>query len=720
VGLPGGLGLPGGVAPVQCSLRAIALACDMLVDGKLDLALAGGVSMGVDPAWHAYRVHLGAPAGEDVRVYDSDPTGGLPGEGCGVAALMRAADARDADLPVYAEIIGWHAGDDVTAQSDAIRGAYLRAGVDPADVQFVEGHGAATAVEDLAELTALLDVLTPRHAGIPGRCALGSVTANIGDTRAAAGAAALLKTALAMTAGIVPPTTGCVRPHQLLRAGPAPFLLPDAPAPWPETTARLAAVNSLGAADLTRASRSGPVHLVLRRERDPRRPAGRRRRVAHLFRDPGSPALTRGGAAAWRGTGIQAEPAAAPLLTVPQPRLPMDEADREMGPPMLAGPVSGETVVAIRGVDSDDLAVMLDAVAVTAGRLTGSELREFALELAATPPAGNYRARAAIVAGDPGQLAERARRGAAELRVNPSARTAGSGVHLSQAAGGRVVLLFPGLVSTAVEQSAVLSASMVALDTAERLGVHACAAVGYSFGEIMGLAWAGAITFGEAARFAAHRAQIIRAMPGRTAMARLLAAQHTVTRLCDGTSLTLAAQEGPRQHVVAGPVAEIRDLPQRAAILDADVELLNTTHALHSPAMAPSVAPMRAAVAGLRFTAPWRRLVSTVTGLDVTAPDVTGPADPAELLAAQLTRPALLAGALALAGADADLIVVTARDPALAEAASGGQVPVVQAPLEQRSGPVMTALAAFYAAGAVDSLRPFLPEPEPSYFAARA
>jgi enediyne polyketide synthase len=351
---------------------------------------------------------------------------------------------------------------------------------------------------------------------------------------------------------------------------------------------------------------------------------------------------------------------------------------------------------------------MLDAVAVAAERLSAPELRGFALELAATSADKMRRARAAIVAADPGQLAERARRGAAMLRANTDARTAGTGVYLSQDAGGRVVLLFPGLASTAVEHSAVLSASMATLDAAERIGVHSHAAVGYSFGEVTGLAWAGAITFGEAARFAAHRAQVIRAMSGRTAMARVLAGPSTVTRLCDGTGLTLAAQEGPDQHVVAGPVSEIRDLPQRAAVLDADVALLNTSHALHSPAMAPSVAPMRAAVAGLRFTTPRRRLVSTVTGLDV-----TGPADPAELLASQLARPALLAGAIALACEDADLVLLTARDPSLADVAGGGRVPVVQALLEQRSGLVMTALAAFYAAGAIDSLRPFLPEPDP-------
>jgi enediyne polyketide synthase len=264
-----------------CSLRAVAAACEALNAGDFDLVLAGGVSRGIDSGWLSRRAEAGALATGDMRVYDVSPTGTLPGEGCGVVALMRAADARTAGLPVYADIVGWHAADADAAEQTALRPAYLRADVDPADIQFVEGHGAATAAEDLAELSALLEVLGPREDGARGRCALGAVSANIGDTRGAAGIAALLKTALAMTADTIPPTTGCVQPHELLRGENAPFRLPSAPEPWPETAVKLAAVNSLGAAAHPGAPRSGAVHIVLRREREPGGHAGRRRRAAN-------------------------------------------------------------------------------------------------------------------------------------------------------------------------------------------------------------------------------------------------------------------------------------------------------------------------------------------------------------------------------------------------------------------------------------------------------
>jgi hypothetical protein len=59
-------------------------------------------------------------------------------------------------VPAYAEIAGWHYADPATPQRAMLPAAYQRAGIDPADIQFVEGHGAATATDDLAELSALL------------------------------------------------------------------------------------------------------------------------------------------------------------------------------------------------------------------------------------------------------------------------------------------------------------------------------------------------------------------------------------------------------------------------------------------------------------------------------------------------------------------------------------------------------------------------------------
>jgi len=141
------------------SLLAVASACAALTGGDLDVALAGGVDVSLDPFELVGLAKAGLLAATDVRVYDENGTGFLPAEGCGVVVLMRAADARSAGLPVYAEIAGWgmsSAGQpalevpDPHSQLLALRRAYQQSGIDPADVGLIEGQGAATAPGDLA------------------------------------------------------------------------------------------------------------------------------------------------------------------------------------------------------------------------------------------------------------------------------------------------------------------------------------------------------------------------------------------------------------------------------------------------------------------------------------------------------------------------------------------------------------------------------------------
>jgi hypothetical protein len=313
---------------LPCSLRAVAAACEALNAGEFDLVLAGGVSTGIDLARLSHRARAGGLARGDVCIYDASPSGTLPGEGCGVVALMRAGDARSAGLPAYAEIAGWHAAASASLDPCTVRSAYLRAGIDPADVQYVEGHGAATAGDDLAELDVLAEVLGPRHAGAAGRCALGAVPANIGDTGSAAGIAALLKVAVAMTACMIPPSTGCVRPHRLLAADTTPFRLPLAAEPWPGGAVQVAAVNSLGVAAHPGGARSGAVHIVLRREQQTGHRTGRRRRTASARHDVITPVVpAQRSAPALGGTHRIAGAHAVP----PRPREPSDARSPAQG-----------------------------------------------------------------------------------------------------------------------------------------------------------------------------------------------------------------------------------------------------------------------------------------------------------------------------------------------------------------------------------------------------
>ena len=670
------------------ALLALAAACTSLSTGDLDFVLAGGVDISLDPFELGGLARTGVLATGDMRVYDASPTGFVPGEGCGLVALMRAADAHAAGTPVYAEIAGWGvssaglpgaAGPDPGSQLLALRRAYQRAGVDPADIQLIEGDGAGTAAGDLAELTALVTV----RDGAPSAAALGSVKANIGHAKAAAGAAGLIKTALAVSAGVIPPATGCTRPHPLLRGEDATLRVLRTAEPWPDGT-RLAAVSAMD-------SGGSNVHIVLRRDTS-RRSATERRRA---------PLPVRGeGAGSWTVT--------------PSPR--------------------ADTYV-FGGSSRAAVSVTLARVAALAPWMSDGELTDLACQLG-RPARGDEPVRVAVVASSQLELARLAGEAAALLPGLARGRlTVRPGIFASDGARGRIVLLFPGEealatgcaeyagarhgsahgeasraadsgAGTAASQPAIVQAALAALHWLDRLGVRAGAAVGHGLGEITGLVWAGSLSEPDAARLVAQRDAVLsHPDPQRSGMVCIAADASAAQAFCADGELVIAAYNGPRCHVLAGPAAAVREVTRRAARDGVAVHVLAAPHGLHSPAMADRIAPLRSVLKEFEFGRPSRQLISTITGREVSASD-----DIAALLGAQLTSPVRFAEALGAAADGADLLVETGPGQTLAALAAGCcHVPAVSLATGRWDDEASArAAAALFAAGAIASVQPLL------------
>jgi enediyne polyketide synthase len=189
-------------------------------------------------------------------------------------------------------------------------------------------------------------------------------------------------------------------------------------------------------------------------------------------------------------------------------------------------------------------------------------------------------------------------------------------------------------------------------------------------------------------------------------MARLTADEAAAQALSEACGLVIAAYEGPRSHVLAGPAAALRKLARQAPA-GLSVSVVEAAHALHTPAMAPGTAAWRSVLARVRLGPPRRRLVSTVTARELTPQD-----DLAALLCAQLTSPVHFAEALRLASDGADLIMVSAGDATLVAAASASGRPVLSAGPQVSAWPAggpsavwgedeATSLAALFAAGAL-------------------
>jgi acyl transferase domain-containing protein len=194
------------------SLTAVHLACQALRAGECDQALAGGVNMILTPAINVFysQAGLSAPDGR-CKPFSEEANGIGRGEGVGVLVLRRLADAEG--LPIYAVIKGGAVNADGRSngiaapnrwsQQAVIAESYQRAGVDPAEIAFVEAHGTGTALGDMIEVKALGHVHgVPR----PEPCAIGSIKGNLGHTEGAAGIAGLIKVALALHHGVVPPS----------------------------------------------------------------------------------------------------------------------------------------------------------------------------------------------------------------------------------------------------------------------------------------------------------------------------------------------------------------------------------------------------------------------------------------------------------------------------------------------------------------------------------
>ncbi|MFI5563908.1 SDR family oxidoreductase [Amycolatopsis japonica] len=242
-------------AACASSLTAVDVACKELVTGTSDLVLCGGADLhnGINDYLLFSSVHALSPSGRSAT-FDSDADGIALGEGVACVVLKRLADAeRDGDR-VYAVIKGVGSASDGRAlgltaprpegQHNALTRAYRNAGISPSRVGLVEAHGTGTVVGDRTELTTLTKVFTEAGAE-PGRCALGSVKSQIGHTKCAAGLAGLIKASLALHTGVKPPTLHLAKPNPAWDPATSPFAFHTEARPWAGTE-RVAGVSAFG------------------------------------------------------------------------------------------------------------------------------------------------------------------------------------------------------------------------------------------------------------------------------------------------------------------------------------------------------------------------------------------------------------------------------------------------------------------------------------------
>ncbi len=228
-------------AACASSFAALNLALLELWAGRSDMVLTGGADLLNDIFMHMCfaKTQILSPSG-DARPFSSDADGTVLGEGVGIVVLKPLPLAeRDGDR-IYAVIRGIGASSDGRSnsiyaprpegQQRALARAYTHAGIDPDSVELIEAHGTGTRVGDQVEIKALGQIF--HRQSRTARCALGSVKSMIGHTKAAAGAAGLIKAALALYYKVLPPTLKIDRPDPGLELDQSPFYLNTAARPW--------------------------------------------------------------------------------------------------------------------------------------------------------------------------------------------------------------------------------------------------------------------------------------------------------------------------------------------------------------------------------------------------------------------------------------------------------------------------------------------------------
>ncbi|MCP4150771.1 MAG: type I polyketide synthase, partial [bacterium] len=238
------------------SLVGIHLACQGLLSGECDMALAGGVSILLPQRkGYLYREDMVYSKDGHVRPFDTDASGIVGGNGIGIVVLKPLEDAEADGDHIYAIVKGTGINNDgsrkigytapsITGQEVLFREVREAAEIEAESITFVECHGTATPLGDPVEIAALTRAF---DTGKRNYCALGSVKSNMGHTDSAAGVAGFIKAVLALYYKQIPPTLHFRTPNPKLEMHNSPFYVNTELIEWRNEDYPLrAAVNSLG------------------------------------------------------------------------------------------------------------------------------------------------------------------------------------------------------------------------------------------------------------------------------------------------------------------------------------------------------------------------------------------------------------------------------------------------------------------------------------------
>ncbi|MCL6454185.1 MAG: SDR family NAD(P)-dependent oxidoreductase [Alicyclobacillus sp.] len=599
-------------AACASSLAAVEMAVRALESGSADLMLTGGVdALNTIFTFTCFtKTPALSPTG-DSRPFSDQADGTILGEGVGVLALKRLADAERDGNAIYAVIRGIGSSSDGRAksvyaphakgQAKALRRAYEMAGYAPRTVELVEGHGTATAAGDAAEVEALREVFEADGAPSQAWCALGSVKSQIGHTKAAAGAAGLFKAVMALHHKVLPPTIKVERPNPELKLEESAFYLNTEARPWIRAKGqpRRASVSSFGFG-------GSNYHVTLEEYQGPKRPGKLRTSGVELVLVSGASA----GEVVERSQGLLADLAAGATLV---------ELARQT---QLAWDHAKPARLAVLAADEAELGERLQhAISHIQAEPERSIRQMNRLHYAV----GREPGKVAFLF--PGQGSQYIGMGADLAMTFEAARAVWDEVAEVEIEEGLRVhdVVFPQPVFTAEgrraqqerltrtewAQPCIAAASMAGLAVLRSLNIQPDCVAGHSFGELTALHAAGAMDARTLIALARHRGERMAAAsdtPG--AMFSVFARESAFADLMRDLPVVVANRNAPEQVVVGGPLDDMLELERRLTKAGIRSTRLNVSTAFHSPLVAAAADDLAETLSKMKVSRPTIPVIS--------------------------------------------------------------------------------------------------------------
>ena len=597
------------------SLVAVHLACQSLLSGECDLALAGAAAIRV-PHNVGYTYEPGAmvsPSGH-CRPFDAHSDGTIFGSGVAALILKPLQAALDDGDRIHAVIRGSAVNNDgalkmtyaaptVSGQAEVIAEAQAVAEVDSSTIGFVETHGTGTPLGDPIEIEALRQAFGASEIDRPGPCVLGSVKSNIGHLDAASGVAGLIKTIMCLKSKAIPPTVHYTAPNSELHLENTPFVIANTLQTWESDGPRRAGVSSFGVGGTN-------AHVVVEEA-----PA-----TSTLAAPPDGPQVVLLSART-RESLQDAKVALAEELARDEDLSLSDVAFT------LANRRTHEVRMAAVVADRADAASVLSAAEhdnvwvgeAPAGVTPGSGRAAFVFPGQGSQHVGMARGLYDTEPAFRDVFDQCAAGFGAELGIDLKAEVFdGTGGQERSDSGNR-----QGLESTDLAQPALFAVEYALARLVMSYGVTPTALAGHSIGELVAATVAGVFDLDTAIKVVAMRARLMHAAPAGAMVAVAAGHEDIAGHLTDEVDLAAINEFG--SCVLAGPEQAIRDVTNTLAAAGIVARRVRTSHGFHSQAMDSVLAPFTEFLSTLSLHKPRIPMLSNVTGTWMTDDEAVDP-----------------------------------------------------------------------------------------------